>query len=511
MKTLHGNAIVRGGIILCLIVSNFLGIILKASAQDDNVALFDRIDAYVRQEMSRTPKSGLALGIVHQDQIVHVFNAGSADPTGRPVSSETSFDIGSVAKTFTALAIQQLVAAGQIKLDDPVQTYIPWFRIADPEASKLITVRQVIDQTSGIPHEAGNRAHLLDPQYTLEDLVRLASTESLNRPVGESFEYSNVNYLIAGMVVEAVSGVPYNEYIQEHIFKPMEMDHCYLSQEVAEQNGMATGYRNWFGFLVPSHDRIAPGTYSMGHALCSVEDMEHYLIAYLNDGVYKGINIVQPGSPVPSMLSSKLGAYYDLHWYLQPGSSYYTAEEWSGGSFSFNSDLQILPGQHWGVIILRNARPDMLIPTTNASSIAGGVASLLQGWQPRANQGIGYWQYYSLINLGLIVLTGWVIFQLVQLYFAIKRNKSEEHIKRASLLWLGIDLLLGGIVLIGIPMLFDLPWEDMLADYKDISPVLLIDSLLVLAIGVIQLTLVVSRVRNQGRQPHAKLNPAAQS
>ncbi len=93
---------------------------------------------------------GAALVIVQGDQIVHLRAFGVADADGRPVTPQTPFFTGSTGKSFTALAIMQLVEAGKIKVDAPVQTYLPWFRVADADASAMITVRQLLNQVSGV-------------------------------------------------------------------------------------------------------------------------------------------------------------------------------------------------------------------------------------------------------------------------------------------------------------------------------------------------------------------------
>jgi len=96
------------------------------------------IDEYVESKMRRARIPGLALAIVKDDEIVYLKGYGQADPSGRPVTPQTPFIIGSVTKSFTALAAMQLVEAGKIELDAPVQKYLPWFRVADANASAQI-------------------------------------------------------------------------------------------------------------------------------------------------------------------------------------------------------------------------------------------------------------------------------------------------------------------------------------------------------------------------------------
>jgi CubicO group peptidase (beta-lactamase class C family) len=109
------------------------------------------IDKYIADRMRSARIPGVALAIVKGDQIVYLKGYGQADSSGRAVTPQTPFLIGSITKAFMALAVMQLVEAGKVELDAPVQRYIPWFRLADPQASAHITVRQLLNQTSGIP------------------------------------------------------------------------------------------------------------------------------------------------------------------------------------------------------------------------------------------------------------------------------------------------------------------------------------------------------------------------
>ena len=119
------------------------------------LANFDAVDAYISAKMEELGIPGAALVIVQDDQIVHLKAFGVADGSGRPVTPQTPFFTGSTGKSITALAIMQLVEAGKIKLDANVQTYLPWFRVADANASQIITVRQLLNMMSGIPRSIG--------------------------------------------------------------------------------------------------------------------------------------------------------------------------------------------------------------------------------------------------------------------------------------------------------------------------------------------------------------------
>ena len=116
---------------------------------------FEEIDAHIERQMERLNVPGATLAIVEDDKIVHLRGFGQARPGGEAPTPQTPFFIGSLTKSFTALAVMQLVEDGKVELDAPVQRYLPWFRIADPEASAQITVRHLLNQTSGLPTSSG--------------------------------------------------------------------------------------------------------------------------------------------------------------------------------------------------------------------------------------------------------------------------------------------------------------------------------------------------------------------
>jgi CubicO group peptidase (beta-lactamase class C family) len=230
------------GLTAALVLSVAIALVVLGGAQasanatdepDMNAPDFAEVDRYVQKEMEATRLPGLALGIVKGNRIVHLKGFGVADPSGMSVTPKTPFVIGSTTKSFTALATMQLVEAGKVDLDAPVKRYIPWFRVADPEASSRITVRDLLNQTSGLPtRETATQFLKADSSDSaLEKQVRDLKDTRLTAPVGTKFEYSNFNFDVLGLIVQTVSGQSYEEYVQRHIFTPLEMNHSYTSPE----------------------------------------------------------------------------------------------------------------------------------------------------------------------------------------------------------------------------------------------------------------------------------------
>ena len=186
---------------------------------------FAAIDTYLERQMAELRIPGLALGIVQGDQVVHLKGFGVADPAGRAVTPQTPFILNSISKSFAALAIMQWVEQGQIELDAPVQRYLPWFQVADANAAAQITVRQLLNHTSGLPESAAypDLARPAATAETLEERVRRLHDTQLNRPVGTTFEYTDANYDVLGLIVQTVAGQPYTAYVQQQILAPLGM------------------------------------------------------------------------------------------------------------------------------------------------------------------------------------------------------------------------------------------------------------------------------------------------
>jgi CubicO group peptidase (beta-lactamase class C family) len=354
-----------------------------------NNGSYAALDAYVEEQMHRFNIPGASLAIVEGDQIGHVRGFGRARPDGETPTPQTPFFIGSLTKSFTALAVMQLVEAGKIDLDAPVQRYLPWFRVADPEASAQMTIRHLLNQTSGLPMLLGmtNLADADNHPDATERQVRALSTFMLTRPVGSKFEYSNLNYNVLGLIIEAASGMSYSDYIQQHVFNPLDMRHSYTSKDVAQQGGLAMGHRFWFGQPIPArHLSIPIGSLSSGQLISSAEDMAHYLIAYLNGGRYGEAQILSPAGIAemhrPAAEINEMGmslGHYGMGW-ISEGSGESKIVSHSGIVPDFSAFMALVPEQNKGMILLFNANHAMMKMTLD--EVGMGAAQRLAGQPP---------------------------------------------------------------------------------------------------------------------------------
>lgn len=359
---------------------------VSTSASYD-AASYDEVDAYVEQQMQRLNIPGVSLAIVEGDKIVHLRGFGRARPGGKAPTPQTPFVLGSLTKSFTALAVMQLVEAGQVELDTPVHFYLPWFRVADSQASAQITVRHLLNQTSGLPQLPGmiNLTDFDSSPGATERQMRALSTLELARPVGSEFEYSNLNYNLLGLIIEVTSGEPYADYIQNHIFVPLEMNHSYISQATAQQNGLAVGHRYWFGFpFAMTNLPLASGSLPSAHLISSTEDMGHYLIAHLNEGRYGGMQILS-GPDIdelhrPVAEANAMGislGYYGMGWFVEKHGQA-TIVSHSGTLPDYFAFMALLPEQNKGMVLLVNAN-HVIMDKLELSEVGMRAAQQLAG------------------------------------------------------------------------------------------------------------------------------------
>jgi CubicO group peptidase (beta-lactamase class C family) len=384
-KLLLGSLFVGGALALTRLLFS-----KPASAETTpNDTAYNAIDAYIIEQLHRLHIPGASLAIIEGDRIVHFHGFGCARPDGETPTPQTPFFIGSLTKSITALAIMQLVEAGKVELDAPVQNYLPWFRVADPIASAQMTVRHLLNQTSSLPLLPSEvaMADFDDRPDATERQVRALSTLKITRPVGSKVEYSNFNYNILGLIVEVVSGESYAGYIQKHIFNPLEMRHSYTSKAVAQQDGLAVGYRHWFSLPFPAPDMTVPlGSLPSGQLISCSEDMAHYLIAHLNQGRYGSVQILSSAGidelhrgVKEYIFLGKSGGFYGMGWF-EIDLGHEKTYSHGGNVPDFSAFMALVPGKKKAVVLLANADPYGLPPVMG--ELGMGVTALLAGQQP---------------------------------------------------------------------------------------------------------------------------------
>lgn len=356
-----------------------------------DAALIDRIDAFVESERQASGIPGIALAIVHTGSPAHVRGYGH-DGRGNAISADTPFPIGSLTKSFTALLVRQAIDAAQLDADAPVQRYLPWFRVADADASARITLRHLLNQTSGFSRDDGIAPLVQDSSASVEDLARGLATVALNRPVGERFEYSNLNFLLLGAVLQAVSGRSWQALVQTQVFRPLQMMRSYTDHDAGRQAGMTAVHRMWFGLPVAQRVGLLPGFAPAGSLVSSAGDMSRYLAMLLAEGagpagqVVSQQGVAQMLAPAAPLRRFKLGATdfefrYGEGWLAGPFGAATDARWHQGALAPFEAWMVLLPDSKQAVVLLINANSELPFNGVDAvtSRLPLGVVNLLRG------------------------------------------------------------------------------------------------------------------------------------
>ncbi|HSE09547.1 MAG TPA: serine hydrolase domain-containing protein [Nocardioidaceae bacterium] len=261
--------------------------------------------AYVEELLNRRPAVGFALGVVRGGSSVFSHVHGVADiASRRPVTEDTVFRVASITKTFTAIAVMQLVERGLLDLDAPLDGYLRSFRVDSPDpAWRPATVRHLLTHTAGIGEEVprsgvlrrdfGESVVAGRPIPTLAEHYRGALR--LDAEPGTRFRYTDHGLATAGQVVEDVSGEPFEHYLREHVFLPLGMTDTDLVRSEVVRSRLATGYRlgTRGAVKVAERDWVTAGASS---AFSTPKDMGRYLAALMSGGRNEHGSVLEPST-----------------------------------------------------------------------------------------------------------------------------------------------------------------------------------------------------------------------
>src|SRR3954453_9969013 len=244
---------------------------------------FADVDRILAAYMAQRHVPGAAWGVIVDGQVAHLSAKGLRDvEAAAPVDGDSVFRIASMTKSFTAMSILKLRDEGKLSLDDPAERYVPemaGLKYPTTDAPK-ITIRHLLSHAEGFPEDNpwGDR-HLADTDEQLSRMLRTGIPFS-NAP-GIAYEYSNLGFAILGRVVTNVSKVPYTEYVNANILKPLGMTSTTLEPKTVAANRLAHGYR-WEDERWKDEPLLSNGSFgSMGGMLTSVRDLSRYVALFI--------------------------------------------------------------------------------------------------------------------------------------------------------------------------------------------------------------------------------------
>ena len=334
-------------------------------------------DAYVASAMKTFDAPGAAIAIVKDGKVVFARGYGVkklGSPT--PVDTHTLFQIASNTKAFTTASLAMLVDEGQLKWDDPVTKYLPWFQLSDPYVTRELTVRDLITHRSGLGLGAGDLLWL-HSNYSRDEMLRRIRYARVASSFRSKYAYDNVLYAAAGEVVAAASGEPWNVFVRDRILKPLGMTEALTGvAELSANANMASPHSMIDGKLqlisLDSVDVIAPA----GGIIANVSDIARWMIVQLDSGrvdntrlwsavrtrdMWSGqtiLPIAPPSVPALAPVTPNF-AEYGLGWVLQDYRGHKIVTH-TGGLGGMTSRTLLVPDARLGIVILTNSETPLI-------------------------------------------------------------------------------------------------------------------------------------------------------
>ena len=333
-------------------------------------ALRGRMDAVIPGILERTGVPSASVAVVERGNVVytHAYGLARIDPP-IPATTEMRYAVGSISKQFTAAAILILRQQGKLSLDDPVSKYIPGLTRGNE-----VTIRELLSHTSGYS-DFWPEDYVMPPMMRPETPQQILNTWAkapLDFAPGTEWQYSNTNYVIAGQIVEKVSGEPLMQFLARHVFRPLGMK----SVRDFDRSGLGprdpTGYyRHALGPLRPAPPE-GPGWMSAaGELAMTAHDLALWDVSMINETVLKPESYRQMFTEVK--LKDGHGTSYGLGVQVLERDGHRVIEH-SGEVAGFVSDNEVLIDDGDAVAVLTNR-----IAASAASSIAHAVAQILVG------------------------------------------------------------------------------------------------------------------------------------
>lgn len=444
------------------------------------------IDNMIQEEMQEMKIPGLAIAIVSGTETIYLKGFGKANESGAKVTEKTAFFIGSSSKSFTAMAIMQLAEGKTLDIDDSVIKYMP--KIKCVKNADEITIRQLLNHTSGFSTYEGMKVFNRNVGESLSQLTENLHNVRLSRKPGASYEYSNLNYVLLGAIIEIVSGMTYENYIVNNIFKPLDMNRSFADYQKALNYGLGKGYQPVLGLTRQTKYEFHPEIIPAGYIASCAEDMSKYLIANLNEGCYKNSTILSADRMrMLHTKSSKTSEHYGLGWF-----DYGNLVHHGGSVENYHANMMLLTDRGIGIAILYNIN-DNISGAFIKGSFGSGETVSYDRIQSKIVNALAEEDIVSPViarakgfNKKVNIIFG-SIFTLFTLYgFAVLGSFAVS-----IPILLIMDALIPILLLIAIPQLFKATWKSLFRFAAGFAHVLYALQLYLIFIGVIKFITVV--------------------
>jgi CubicO group peptidase (beta-lactamase class C family) len=263
-----------------------LGCVLVAVDAWAQAPTAEDIDALARRAMEAFQAPGIAVGVVQDGELIYARGHGVRE-IGRsePVDADTIFQIASLTKAFTAASLGILVDEGKLGWDDAVIDHLPDFRMYDPWVTREFTIRDLLTHRSGLGLGAGDLLFWPQSTSTTDDVIRAMRYLKPETSFRTAYAYDNLLYAIAGEVVAVVSGVPWEDFVEERIMEPLGMTDCRARPDRVQANpNRATPHMVVDGKLETTFFSRRGATSAAGGINCSINGLAKWAAMHLAGG-----------------------------------------------------------------------------------------------------------------------------------------------------------------------------------------------------------------------------------
>ncbi|MFC4404071.1 serine hydrolase domain-containing protein [Gracilibacillus xinjiangensis] len=437
----------------------FFGIVLSmpisASAADTKV---DQIAVYMKDALEKYNIPGASLAVVKNDKVIFQESWG-VQSNGTEVTDHSIFLLGSLSKPMTSLGIMRLAEEGKMELDAQIKVYVPDLvsRHTDLEG---VTVRQLLSHTSGFSGYAG--LALADQNVRGEDAIQKvvegADNISLAYTPGENYEYSAMNYLLLGYIIESVSNQSFPDYMQAEVFKELNMKHTVTTYEKAVELGYQNGFQSWFGKPVKSDVIYDNSGAPYGYMASSLNDMVHFVEFLLNKG--GGLLTEETFDEYTSpQVERGEHSYYGLGWFISTikNDPYYFH---SGSTPTSLSQLLVDEQDDFGFVLLTNKHN--ISEVLHTTYLRDGIKQIMEGGGIPTLPEPNYTMQWTVLGISVVI----TLFALWSLYQLIRKKVVRPKF------WVGSGIITLIIAVTIIPVLtnvFHSPWYTIKVTAPDTS------------------------------------------
>jgi CubicO group peptidase (beta-lactamase class C family) len=334
----------------------------------------ESIEHTIVRAMDEFGVPGMAVSVVHDGEVIYsaghgILETGSGDTVEHAVDDNTLFQIASVSKAFTAAALAILVDDGKVGWDDPVIDYLPEFRMYDPWVTREFTIRDLLTHRSGLPIGAGDLLLIPEANSTRNDVIRAMRHLKPDTSFRSKFAYDNLLYIIAGEVVARVSGMSFEDFLEQRLLHPLGMRDCTATlARTASDAVKATPHVLTDGKLETTLSLESTLASAAGGINCSARSMALWMSFVLHEGITAGGDrlisaaqfrqLLSPVTLLPGSgyVAENTGSYlnaYALGWnvstfYGQPMLSH------GGGLWGMTTFIAVMPKQELAIFVSNN-------------------------------------------------------------------------------------------------------------------------------------------------------------